>query len=139
MVRRILLVFLALASTGGCEIVVDDGTRVLVPMDAAADTDGEPGADGADPPAEASLSDAAAMDPEAGSDCSTGCLGQASSCHQTCNGTAATCSAGCQGAHSGPCQAQCAQEGTSCNGGCTTQCMACLTQTACAETHACSQ
>lgn len=132
---------LAMAPMCGCELVVDEGTRILAPGDAGGDAASEAGLDArsdvVEPPTEAGMPDTAATDVGAERGCSSGCLKQAMSCQQICAATEASCLSGCHG-HSGPCQDQCSQTGTSCNGGCSNQCLSCFAQAACAGSSACS-
>jgi len=136
MVSRSLGVCLAIAAFAltGCELVVDDGTRVLVSTDAGADA----GADALDPPpVEAGMPETTPMDTSPGPACSSGCMSAAMSCQQTCTAGQATCMAACRPPATGICQQQCMQTDTTCNGGCSDQCVTCFMKADCAGSSAC--
>ena len=141
MVSLRLAACLAMAAMCGCELVVDEGTRVLASADAGGDAASEAGLDArtdvVEPPAEAGMPDTAATDVGAGQGCSSGCLKAATSCQQFCAATEASCLSDCHG-HSGPCQDQCTRTATTCNSGCSNQCLACFAKAACAGSSACS-
>ena len=147
---RRLAVCLAIASfalLAGCELVVDDGTRVLASTDAGSDVAAEVGADihasteagaGADeagPPAEAGGTDAGTTDVGTPPDCSS-CVGEAMSCQQACAAAQATCMSHCKGNDSG-CAMGCAQQGMTCNDGCSGDCDTCFMKASCAGSNAC--
>jgi hypothetical protein len=143
--RRIpvLVVIALLAGLAGCELVVDDGTRVLATTDAEADaTDPDAAPPDAStvevtPPIDSGALDVARADVGPGPDCSSTCLGEATACKQTCSSTQMTCMSACHGG--GPqCQNQCTQADMSCTGACNAQCFSCFMQAACGGQTACS-
>jgi hypothetical protein len=146
MVSRSLGVCLAIAAFAltGCELVVDDGTRVLASTDAGADAR----ADAADPPPadarlpeaappEASPMEAAPVEASTGPSCSSECLSEATSCQQTCATSEASCMSACHPPGPGLCQQQCTQVDTTCNSGCSDQCLTCFMKASCAGSSAC--
>jgi hypothetical protein len=153
MVSRHLGVCLAITAFGmaGCELAVDDGTRVLASSDAGADAVLEAGAgalveggadalaEAPDPPhPEAGPPEAAPpMDATVGPSCSSACMSAATSCQQSCASDEATCMAACRPPANGICQQQCTQTDTLCNGGCSDQCVTCFMKAACAGPNAC--
>jgi hypothetical protein len=129
--RRLACVAVAsLAALAGCELVVDDGTRVLASEDG--------GMDGGRLSTEAGVLDVAPPDAGTGPGCASVCTDTATSCRQTCASTLATCTSACPGHAPGPCQDQCTQADMQCDGNCDLQCVACFTQTDCAGSSACS-
>lgn len=140
---RLLAACFAIATLGACELVVDDGTRVLVSSDASRDSgvDVEPDVGMAEPdsPIEAGLLDTNWIDVGAGQDCSSGCLSQATSCQQACAAIEATCLSGCPGNGNGPCQGQCTQQDVNCDSQCGNQCVSCFMKTMCAGSDACAK
>ena len=149
MSRRLALC-LAIASFAplvGCELVVEDGARVLASTDAGGDVAAEVGADihanteagaGADeagPPAEAGGTDAGTTDVGTPPDCSS-CVGEAMSCQKACAAAQATCVSDCKG--KGPdCTMACTQQGMTCNDGCSGDCDTCFMKASCAGSNAC--
>ena len=132
---------LAMAAMCGCELVVDEGTRVLASADAGGDAASGAGPDArsdvARPPAESGMPDTAATDVGAAQGCSSACLEAATSCQQGCAATEASCLSDCHDP-SGPCQDRCTHTATTCNSGCSHQCLSCLEQAACTGSGACS-
>ena len=120
----------SLATLTGCELLVDDGMRVLASVDAGRDSS----TDDVDPPAEAALPDAGRTDVGTGQDCSSTCVNQATLCQQTCAATETSCQSACR---NGPCSSQCAEQGATCDTGCSDQCVGCFMQTMCAGPDAC--
>jgi hypothetical protein len=142
-VTRRLAACFAIATLGGCELVVDDGTRVLVSADASRDSgvdvETDVAMDEADPPVEAGLLDANGIDVGTGQDCSSGCLNEATSCQQACAATEATCLSGCHGNGNGACQGLCTQQEVNCDSECSNQCVSCFMKTMCAGPNACTK
>jgi hypothetical protein len=144
-------VCLAIASlallAGGCELVVDDGTRVLASPDAGRDVAADVAADvrvdieagvgpgEAGPPAEAAVSDAGTADVAPPPDCSS-CTAEAMSCQQACAAAQATCMSDCKGNGSG-CTMACAQQGMTCNDGCSSDCDTCSMRASCPGANVC--
>lgn len=136
MVSRSLAGCLALASLGGCELVVDEGTRVLASAEAGGDEMRE--ASRNESRDESGPADAAPTDVGVERDCSSDCLPQSTSCLQTCASTQASCVSSCHGHGSGTCQDRCDQTEADCNDGCISTCVACFTRAACAGSSACT-
>jgi hypothetical protein len=140
------LVMASFAPLVGCELVVDDGTRVLASTDAGSDVAAEVGADihanteagagagEAGPPVEAAVSDARAMEADPPPDCSS-CVSAAMSCQQACSAAQATCVSDCKGGPS--CPMGCAQQEMTCNDGCSGDCDTCFMKASCAGSNAC--
>ena len=129
-----LAVCFAIATLAGCELVVDDGTRVLESVDAGRDS----APDEVDPPAEAALPDTGGTDVGTGPTCSSMCLSQAASCQQTCAAMLASCLSGCHG-NGSPCSGQCTEQDAACDSQCGNQCVSCFMQTMCAGSDACTK
>lgn len=146
---RRLAMCLAMASyapLAGCELVVDDGTRVLqtdaggdvvaeVAADVHADTEAGAGVVEAGPPVEAAVSDARTMEADPPPDCSS-CVSAAMSCQQACAAAQATCMSDCKGNGSG-CTMACAQQGMTCNDGCSSDCDTCSMRASCPGANVC--
>jgi hypothetical protein len=147
--RRLVacLAVAAFAPLAGCELVVEDGTRVLASTDAGGDVAAEVAADvradteagagvvEAGPPVEAAVSDARTMEADTPPDCSS-CVSAALSCQQACAAAQATCMSDCKG--EGPsCSTGCAQQGMTCNDGCSGDCDTCFMRASCAGSNAC--
>ena len=103
-------------SLAGCELVVDDGRRVL----AAGDGGDAQADDGGVPPV-----------------CGGACMTQATTCQQTCADMMASCLSACPKPAPAPCEDMCAQGQTSCEGDCGNQCMACFAQMNCGASKGC--
>jgi hypothetical protein len=115
-VKALLAAGLALAWAGllaGCELVVDDGKRMLA-GDAATDGGGT------------------------APSCGSGCVSQSTTCQQTCAAMEAACTSACHDPAPPPCVALCTEQATACAGGCGNQCVACFTQMGCAGSKDCS-
>jgi hypothetical protein len=118
-VKALLAAGLAMAWVGslaGCELVVDDGRRVLAGDGGDAATDGGGTAPG----------------------CDSGCLSQSTTCQQTCAAMEAACVAACHDPAPPPCLDLCTQQATGCASGCSNQCVACFAQMGCAGSKGCS-
>ena len=131
-------VALVVASSGvACELVVDDGTRVLAAEDAGADTAADAGAM-ADEPAEAQPPDAPpSAESGATHDCTATCTSEAKSCQQACDATQEMCKSACP-PKDPMCGSACSAADSSCKAGCSSQCAACVTQPGCAPSGGCA-
>ena len=137
----------AFAALAACELVVDNGTRVLASTDAGgdvaadvaadvrADTEASAGPGEAGPPAEAAVSDAGTADVAPPQDCSS-CADEARSCQQACAAVQTTCMSDCKGGGSS-CPMMCAQQGMTCNDGCSGDCDTCFMKASCAGANVC--
>jgi len=98
---------IAVLSTWGCELVVDDGAPALASaeagVDGGRDSSGDAGADSSE------------------GACGAPCLVRGASCEQTCAATLTSCMSSCHGHGSGPCQDQCSKADATCGEGCTGQ------------------
>jgi hypothetical protein len=142
-VRRhipVLVVIVCLAGPAGCELVVDDGSRVLATTDPDDDAMApEASTVEVTPPIDSGPPDVARADAGPGPDCSSTCLGEATACKQTCANTQMTCITACHGnGPPGQCQGQCTQQDMSCTDACNAQCFSCFTEAGCGGSTACS-
>ena len=106
-----------IGSLVGCELVVDDGKRVLASGDGG---------------------DAQAADAGMPAVCGEGCLTQSTTCQQTCAATMAMCLSACPRPAPPPCVDMCTEGETACGGQCGDQCLACLAQMQCGVSMGCA-